>query len=194
MSENTFLISPTTQEGVSNDIDAAVQPDQEILDSETPEPQPIQPQSTGSQAATIVAGAGSGAVTGSAFGPWGTAIGAVVGALSSWYGTERQAQAANAANDANQAEASGVRFQKIKDKTESDLYAKRDENAKEDEITWKENDENFKKAQDGVGRMLELFNSQNGFKQALEHGHANMMGTKQQQAYDFKELNPIGRN
>jgi hypothetical protein len=200
-------IEPTTQEGISDDIDAAVQPNLDILDSEMPtipnKPKPakqnfslpqVQKPSTGSQAASVLGGGLSGAELGSSFGPVGTAIGFVVGAVGTWWGTESQKQAADKANSANEGEEQHLQNLKNIQQNKEDTATQKAQNEKDSEISWKENDAEFQRAQSGVNRMLELFNANNGFKQAFEQGNANMMNVKKNQMYDFKGLNPIGRN
>jgi hypothetical protein len=207
-----YLISPTTQEGVSDDIDAAVQPSQDILDEEinsemqpisnkpTPKAQnfnlpQVQKQSDGSQAASVLAGGISGAEVGSAVLPgWGTAIGFVVGAVGTWWGTESQKQAADKANASNEGEEE-KRLHLLDIQTgKQDKANQEAKNLQSEEIQWKENDADFLKSQAGMSRLLEVFNNQNGFKQALEQGYGNMMNAKKSQMYNFKGLNPIGRS
>lgn len=154
----------------------------------------VQKPSTGSQAASVLGGGLAGEEVGSAAGPWGSAIGFVVGAVGTWWGTESQKQSADSANSKNQGEEEHLQFLSNIQQEKTDTASKKAENEKDSEISWKENDAEFQRAQSGVNRMLELFNANNGFKQAFEQGNANMMNVKKNQMYDFKGLNPIGRN
>jgi hypothetical protein len=141
----------------------------------------------------IGTGAVSGAATGSQVAPgWGTAIGAVVGALLSWYGMEKQSQAAKAANAQNLSIYNAEKTEEQKRYNKS-LAMKQEEIAygkaqTAREWKWKEEERNWNIVQGLSDRLLNIMNSQPSFQNLL----LQRFPQQRQAPYNFRGLNPIG--
>jgi hypothetical protein len=183
------------------------------ISSEANNYQPITPvPSTMNRISTIGSGAVEGAATGTTVAPgWGTAIGAVVGALMSWYGMKKQEEQANNSIVYNEKMANRELEERAKDRAiQTDQFNKNIDLNREQMLlskkqakenldfqkseaaktwAWKEDDENFTRTQALSNRLLGIFNSAPQLKQGFLQNSIQ----KKQSTYDFSPINPIPR-
>jgi uncharacterized membrane protein YhiD involved in acid resistance len=143
----------------------------------------------------IAGGAAGGAATGTSIAPgWGTAIGAVVGALISWYGMSKQEEANKEAQqtaknlDARDYANSVSQFNQQISLKKKEMAMSEATNARE--FKFKKENRDFELMNNISTRLLSIMNNQPQLQALLTQRY----GTPKAQAYDFRSLNPIGRN
>lgn len=125
---------------------------------------------------------------------WATIIGGVVSALVSWYGINKQEQATKEAQKV--AKDVDARDYALTASSKAQEFALRKKElgitAGQNAETMKYNKENrdFQLAGQTSDRLLSLINSQPQLQSLLTQRLSN----QRTQAYDFKGLNPLGRN